>query len=306
MVGVLGRPSDQVKTRSEKNSKKQNIMSYLDTIVSKVSSYTAKTTSRVRLGDFLYDARHEDDATRIREMSDKADRDYAKALLPGALVSCRTDNRDAGTPIEHTGLICVDIDAKQNPGIDDWAGFVTKALPDLDAGLSVSGLGCFAIIPVSNPDQHTGHFEAIREDFKRCGVTIDNAGKNPKNLRGYSYNNETTSFYNPSAKRYTRIWNPPPVKLAQPPTGNDAAKVQEAVNRIVAEKRDVTGGYESWIKIAQSLAVAFGESGRGWFHQVSQFHPEYDQDRTDKKYTSFVNKGYNRVGLGTFFHLCGY
>jgi hypothetical protein len=296
------------RTPEKYRGKQKYFMSYLDTIISRVSNYTAKATSRVRLGDFLEDATHEDAATRIREMSDKADRDFAKAQLPAALISCRTDNRDAGTPFEHTGLICVDIDAKHNPGVTDWGRFIACELPKLDvityAGPSVSGRGCFAIIPIANSGHHVGHFEAIREDFKRCGVTLDIAGKNPRNLRGYSYSNEIGSFHNPNAKTYTRILNPPPAKTVQMPTGADARKVQEAVNRIVAEKRDVTNGYESWIKIAQALAVTFGEGGREWFHLVSQFNPEYDYQQADSKYTSFLGRGYNQVGLGTFFRQC--
>jgi hypothetical protein len=291
-----------------KTREKYKYMKYLETVISKVSSYTAIKTEPTSLGEFLLDTTYQDDVARIREMSDKADRDIAKAMLPAALISCRTESRASDSPFEHTGLICLDIDGKHNPLITDWAQFVTGELPKLDvivfAGLSVSGNGCFAVIPIANPDNHQGHFKALEADFKKCGVTIDTAGKSPKNLRGYSYNDDATGFCNEDAKRYSRI---EASKVQQPayfPCSRDEKKVKEAVDRVVARRVDLTGNYEDWARAAQSLATAFGERGRYWFHQLSQFHPEYNADRADKKYTSFLGRGYSQVGLGTFFRLC--
>jgi hypothetical protein len=282
-------------------------MTYLDTEVPLFRNYMQLQSSRARLGDFLYDPSHENEVVRLREIQDKGERDIYKAMLPCVMVSCYSDSRAQGSVFFPTGLICVDIDAKDNPGVLDWAQFILGDLSQIPvvtyAGLSVSGRGCFAIIPVTDPGSHLGHFRALEAEFRQFGIMIDPSGKNINRLRGYSYNDENTSFSNPNASRYTKIADPPKPKPNHKPMGNEVGKVQQAVSRIVSEKRDITTRYEDWIRIGLSLASAFGERGRGWYHDLSQFHPEYDPDLTDRKYDSFLNR-YDRIGLGTFFMLC--
>lgn len=282
-------------------------MSYLDTIVPIFPSYASRSPMQGRLGDFLYDPSGKDRAAEVMEMKEKADRDYAKALLPAAMVSCTCKSRDKEAIKTSTRLICLDIDAKDNPGITDWAAFILNWLSKIQyitfAGRSISGHGAFAIIPVST-DGHLSHFKALQEDFSRCGVIIDPSGKDLTRLRGYAYNDDSTSFHNSGAKQYERCLYTPPPKPFKKPSGNDVLKVQSAVNAILAQKKDVTADYGNWIKIGQALSIAFGEGGRQWWHQVSQFHPEYDYQFADKKYSSFFDKGYNQISLGTFFMLC--
>ena len=268
-------------------------------------SYWDTVSTPIRLADFVYNHDYDNQIDRIREMSDKAERDAAKAALPCIMVSCVSENRNAG---KHTGLICIDIDGKDNPEITDWPKFIRHDLRKLEiiayAGLSVSGQGCFAIIPISYPSRHEAHFKALQEDFSRCGINIDPSGKNVNRLRGQSSNNPVTSFCNPIATRYSRTANSGTVKSWQKPTGLDAIKVQEVVDKIVAEKRDVTKNYHDWVRIAQALATTFGEKGRNFFHEVSQFYPRYDSVKADEKFSSFLGKGYSKLGLGTFFKIC--
>ena len=70
---------------------------------------------------------------------------------------------------EKNGVICIDIDGKDNPAITDWQAFkleLSKSRFIAYVGLSISGLGVFALIPLADPEQHKQHYAAIEQDFK--------------------------------------------------------------------------------------------------------------------------------------------
>lgn len=56
----------------------------------------------------------------IRKTDDKEVRNFIKARLPAITPSGLFPVRKKEGLIAHSGLICLDIDAKENPAIEDW------------------------------------------------------------------------------------------------------------------------------------------------------------------------------------------
>jgi hypothetical protein len=75
----------------------------------------------------------------------------------------------------------------------------------LFCALSVSGRGCFAIIPVAYPDQHVSHFKALQRIFADIGFICDPTS-DVSRLRGISSDPDAT--WNENAKTFYRLYSP--------------------------------------------------------------------------------------------------
>ena len=84
----------------------------------------------------------------LRVTDDKEKRNALKALLPAVTPSGTFEVRRADALIAHSGLICLDIDAGDNPSIDDW--------------------------------------NALKRDFLEAGIVVDPSCKDVSRLRGFS------------------------------------------------------------------------------------------------------------------------
>lgn len=62
------------------------------------------------------------------------------------------------------------------------------------------------------------------------------------------------------------------------------ATVEKICKQIEQAQVDITADYTAWVKVGHGIAHHFGEDGRQFFHRVSQFHPEYNINDTNKKY----------------------
>ena len=103
-----------------------------------------------------------------------------KRSLPAGIVSAVVvGGTSEQNVVERNGIVCIDIDAKDNPAITDWQAFkneIAKSRFIAYVGLSISGLGVFALIPVADPEHHSEHYAAIVQDFKKTTFTFMQAG----------------------------------------------------------------------------------------------------------------------------------
>lgn len=150
-----------------------------------------------------------------------------KRSLPAGIVSAVVSGgMSEQNVVERNGVIAIDIDAKDNPAINDWEAFkreLAKSRFIAYAGLSISGLGVFALIPIADPERHKEHFAAIVQDFKKAtftfmqagdtetttlnGVNLDEAPKNIASKRFVSY--DPQPYANTSAAIYCKTYEPP-------------------------------------------------------------------------------------------------
>ena len=249
---------------------------------------------------------------KLRSCRNTDERKYLKSQLPQATVSgVFSSSRKAANLVEHSGLICVDIDAKENPDVDDFAHLKENVLKQIVevayASRSVGGKGYFVIIKLAYPGRHLHQFRALKKDFAKFCITIDGACSDVSRLRCLSYDEEP--FINENAPLYKGIEEEPKriVHSFRPFNYDGRAddtdeRVYMACMEIKSRHIDMTEVYEDWVNIGFSLA-SLGESGREYFHIVSGQNAKYTERETDRKFDGFL-RGNGRIGIGTFFHYC--
>ncbi len=148
----------------------------------------------------------------VRKAANPEDRAKLKNALPAVTLSGNFTRRNVAGLIGHSGYVCIDIDDKHNPDITDWPALRDDLanIPEVYfSALSVSGRGVFLIIPISNPERHVDHFQALEIAFKKAyGITIDKSCKDVSRLRFVSSDGHAT--INENAIVYTQQYNPPP------------------------------------------------------------------------------------------------
>lgn len=285
--------------------------------VSGFKDYHSTDPVSVELLKFLRNKKYAPQVDLIRATTDKATRDAMKAKIPCICPSGTFTKRSEAGLVAHSGFIQFDIDAKDNPayfeGIEDpqeFAALCESIKAELSkqpfiayVGLSVSGRGLWGLIPISDPSEHKQHFESIVLHFANLGLVIDRLPSNVASLRGYSY--DAQAYFNHSAEKYTHKVYPIEREVKQFdstsfPQESEYAKVARVVNVITQQRIDITNGYGNWLKIAFALSHEFGENGRDLFHDVSQFHPNYNFAATNRKYDHCL-KVKSRSTIGTFY-----
>ncbi|TDN38266.1 hypothetical protein E4631_06140 [Hymenobacter sp. UV11] len=121
---------------------------------------------------------------------DKAAYDRAKRKLPGFTTSGTFSARADGKLLAHSGLLCLDIDAKDANASINLAAARASIEADSYAyavAASVGGVGFCVLVPIP-PDDHKGSFRALAAYFLAAhGVTVDASCSNVSRLRFVSY-----------------------------------------------------------------------------------------------------------------------
>ncbi len=257
------------------------------------------------LRQFLFSEKHKAEIERLRSIENKDERKQLKSALPMATISGLFSYRDGQHLISHSGLICIDIDGKDNPEMDveqakqQLADFREMAY----IGLSVGGKGLFCVIPIAYPDKHGEHFLALQSDFKELGIKIDDQCKDITRARIVSF--DPNPYVNEQATTYKatkRKPQPPSKHYSHDDSEETTRKVYELCKRIQDCGLDITAGYQHWFEVGASLA-SLGEDGREAFHIVSRQNAAYDNSDTEKKFDNFLHT-INNYSIGTFFHIC--
>ena len=263
------------------------------------------------LGEFLaMGVEYREQLERLRSCRNADERKYLKIQLPQATISGVFQGmRKADNLVAHSGLICFDIDAKDNPDVSDFEHLKENVLSRIEevayAAHSVGGKGYFVILKLAYPGRHAAQFRELKKDFAKYGITIDGACSDVSRLRCLSY--DEAPFVNDDASLYKGV-EEAPKRIAQPfrPrysfTDDTDERVYMACMEIKRRHIDMTENYDDWINLGFSLA-SLGEEGREYFHIVSQQNPKYSQRETDRKFDGFL-RGNGRIGIGTFFHYC--
>lgn len=255
---------------------------------------------------FLFNRKHREEIEKLRSLPTKEQQSDIKKRLPMACVSgVFSPTRKAENIVKHSGLICIDIDRKENLHIENWNELkqeLSKLKEIAYISLSVSGNGYFAIIPLRYPDYHKQQFEQLKRDFERMGIIIDRACGDVTRMRCLSYDAEP--YINADAVPYTGYYVEPRPANNYQYSGNDDVldKVAKCCDRIETNHIDITGDYQSWFIVGCALA-SLGENGRRFFHLCSSQNQAYKYAECDKKFTNLVRTG-KRIGIGSFFAIC--
>lgn len=166
---------------------------------------TAWNPKSVNMLDWIISGKYKSKVMQIRSIPDKKERDKLKAELPVITPSGTFKYRSGANLVAHSGLIQFDIDLDENnQHITNWGDLkkeICKIRNVAYCGLSVSGNGYWGLIPISSPEHHKEHFNAIEAAFKRFGIKLDGLPKNIASARGYSYDSD--AYFNNNAETFT-------------------------------------------------------------------------------------------------------
>lgn len=285
-------------------------MDIFQTHISVYNGVTDNTGTRMPLGTFLFCKEYKDDILRLRAVFDKEKCNALKRSLPQATISgVFSPTRAKNNHSQHSGLICVDIDAKDNPDILDWETLKQdlSVLPQIAyCALSVSGKGLFQVIPLRYPEKHLQQFRQLQIDFRKMGIMIDSACSDITRLRCLSYDEHP--IINENATLYEGVYVEKPKHKSFPTCfiyegENTSAEVAVCCRKIQQCGIDITASYDDWLKVGCALAT-LGESGRSLFHICSRQNAKYNATKTDKMFTDLLRRNYQQVNIGTFFWMC--
>lgn len=227
-----------------------------------------------------------------------------KELIPCVTPSGTFNERKLAGLLEHSGVINIDIDAKDNNDID-LLQLRAELYADnfIYAGhCSVSGLGLSLYIKI-NPKKHYESFCAIEKYLaNKYSILVDKQCKDVSRLRFVSYDPDT--HINEKAKKWVEYIE----KVKQEPkvfsdyiTSKD--DFGHTLRQITDRRINIADDYADWLKIGFAIANEYGEIGRSYFHSISSCSAKYDYAACDRKYNSILKTGSNSIKINTFFFL---
>ena len=239
----------------------------------------------------------QDQIIKVRAAKTKEEKAKYKSTLPSITTSGTFSYRKADNLIDHSGLLCIDI--------DDCDANEIKSLICADEYLycaftSAGGKGVAAIYKI-NPQRHIDAFFGLsRYLLKKYGIVIDQSCKDVSRLRAASWDPDI--YINDRSRKFTDyIKTAQKTKIPKRKTIFVKNDFDAIVKQIVDSNIDLTSNYYDWMRIGFALNKHFGAAGEDYFHLISQQHPEYDHAKTSRKYKN-LGTG-DAVNLGTIYYL---
>jgi hypothetical protein len=244
-----------------------------------------KHPATVNLLTFLRSEKHRQAVETVRAEPDKTRRDdLKKRLLPGITPSGTFSERDENHLVNHSGLIALDIDFKENPYKPETIKQQVAKLANVAyCGLSASGRGLWVLVPIADPDRHKDHYQAITQDFARFGIRLDPAPANPASFRFYSY--DPAAFFNFDAVPYWKLPTPEPVHHAPTWTSTtDSDTARRAAQFLIETRAAVAFGYNDYQRIAAACHFEFGTDGEGIAWDILENSPAFQVSNFKKHF----------------------
>ena len=260
-----------------------------------------KSTETIAIDLFLEsvkNGRWQDIVLPIRAIGDKEIRNEAKKKALAVTISGAFKERKDEAIEKHSGYIGIDIDEITNFNAQRRILQSDKYVYALFA--SISGRGLCAIFKIA-PAKHRDSFNGISEYlFKNYNIIIDPTSVNQSRARFVSYDPEL--YINPYAEKFTQYPTAkPPRKIENVVFLDDDFK--SILSQITANRINLCDNYHEWLRIGFSFVHQFNESGREYFHLVSQYSIKYDSAICDKQYDAMIrHRASNIVTIATFYY----
>lgn len=85
------------------------------------------------------------------------------------------------------------------------------------------------------------------------------------------------------------------------PLASNSDDIEVITQRIESGHVDITAGYDNWRDLGFALADGLGENGRDYFHRISRFNPDYNEQECDKQFDKCLRAHGTGVSIRTFF-----
>ena len=207
-----------------------------------------------------------------------------KKALPYVTISGLFKERNSSLLTQHSGFIAIDIDGLKDINLvreqiccdnNFYATFV-----------SCGGSGLCAIAKI-NPKLHLESFNYLSKYLyqKYNIIEVDEKCKDVSRARFVSYDPDL--YINKDAIEVQVIAYE---KDKKEPTSYVFVESEftNLIQNILDQKVDLTSDYGDWINIGFALAGKFGENGRSFFHALSSLNAEYNENKTDQKYSHIL------------------
>lgn len=201
-------------------------------------------------------------------------------------ITCSVRRQDG--VLTHTHKIALDFDNVTSPDC------LKQKLSQLEfiefAALSCSGAGVFAIVPIKEAGKHRQYFDALVRYFAQENIVVDKSGSDITRCRFVSY--DANYYYNANASQWdnvlstTQLFPQPSPKILSNSINKAETLIYAIHDYVVSTHIDITQGRTNWLVIASFIAQTLGEAGRSIFHDISQYHPDYDSIECDRCYVS--------------------
>ena len=255
--------------------------------------------------------KHKEEIEAVRKIDRQANeseyrqaKDNILSFIPSCVCKGKTGK---AKNVEHVNpLIAVDIDAKDNEGVTlETMRTKINSLPYIMySSLSVGGKGMYALLPIAeeNKNDFKAVFNALNEDFKALGLTLDGSCVNVNRERYISYDDD--EYWNTKCEIYTKKINIPTQahdthkrvesSAKTTLTEKDKQKVDLMIEDIKANKIQLTKNHTDTLGLGNAIANVWGEEGRGLFHLIRSQREGYDEYKTDKTFDDMLyNNGDN-------------
>ena len=252
---------------------------------------------------------------RIDRSKNESEYRQAKAKVLSYTPSCVCAGTTAKEVKEINPLIAIDLDEKDNKGLslEEMRKRVNSLPFVMYSSLSIGGKGMYALIVFKeeNKNDFKGVFNALNEDFKALGLTLDSSCINVNRERYLSY--DKAEYWNTKAEIYTKKIKTPtqvhthPSKVGEnankPLTEREFKKVKSMVEDIKKNKIQLSKNHDDTLKIANAIANIWGEEGRTLLHLIRSQRSGYDEYKTDCKFDYVLDHldDKERYGLGFIF-----
>lgn len=245
----------------------------------------------------------QDDVITFRAIQDPEERKAAKRKIIAVTPSGEFTGRGQAGLKNHSGLICIDVDDKDNEGLNEKVRALVGDPYVFAFHQSLGGLG-YAIYFRIEPTKHLDAYLAIEKYLADTyHLVADKACKDVTRLRFVSF--DPFLHKNPKEvpvfKKYLKKEDRIPNHVIHAHTSKD---MEYIISQIRSRRIDLTQSYHDWVQIGFALADHYGEGGRDYFHAISEMHPEYNAQSTDAKYDNFLKTNDGSVSIATLFFKC--
>ena len=245
---------------------------------------------------------YEDFVYPVRNAKTDADKKAAKAKAPNFTTSGTFTTRGVDNIIEHSGLIAIDFDHVQDIG--DAFNLLINDIFTFAVFRSISGSGLCCIVRIDGK-RHLDAFLGLEKYyFETYGLECDRACKDVSRPRFISYDpdlflNDESAIFRQYIKQETKTQKK---RFENFDAGaHYQSRFETVLNRI---NFDITSPYENWIKLGFAIYSEYGANGLDYFKHISQFHPNYDAYKCERKYNQLSRDGKTGIGIGTFYYIC--
>lgn len=256
---------------------------------------------------------------------------YRQKNLP-AVVLGKVNKRNNQSIEEHSKILGFDIDDVEGEDLVainleelEKIPFVLAAFPSP----SMRGIRVFVYTDCT-PDTRDSYYDEIRSRIAEALKIPDKKPDKPTSHRT-GYVDHTTNdlarlwfftavptnliYIAPQLKVFTMpkkdnrkesSTRPEPPRLAKQGSHRHTheQKVELMIRKIEEQRMDISPGVTNWFKLGCALHTEFGEAARDMFHRISQFHPDYDHEKTDREFDRVRSKNDRTVKIDTFYKEC--